>query len=96
VKVGNEERTPIIVKNRRTFIIEDACLVAALITFDQNTVCSPVVSCSGRVAFEVRGDIANNLERLNAGEPAPLDLFIGNLKQLQASVSDLRNRGERG
>ncbi|SNB47909.1 hypothetical protein [Geobacter sp. DSM 9736] len=89
--MGNREHVPIIVKNSTTSIIEDAYLVAALMTFDPDVVCYPILNSSGRVAFEVKGQIADKLERLYSGESASLEAFISNLKKLRASIFKLKN-----
>lgn len=89
--MGTRDDIPIIVKNNNTSIIEDAYLVAALVTLDPNVVYYPVLNKTGRVAFEVKGSISDKLERLYSGEPAPLEAFIGNHKKLRAAIFKLKN-----
>ena len=95
VATGVPEHLPIVVKNHNTSIIEDAYLVAALVTFDPTLVYYPVLNERGRVAFEVKGEIADNLQRLYAGDSACLEAFIANLKKLRASIFKLKNAYKR-
>lgn len=88
---GIPENLPIIVKNLNTSIIEDAYVVAALVTLDPKLIYYPVLNDRGRVAFEVKGEITDKLQRLYGGEAACLEAFISNLKKLRASIFKLKN-----
>ena len=95
-QMGTRDDIPIIIKNNNTSIIEDAYLVAALVTLDPNVVYYPILNKTGRVAFEVKGVISDKLERLYAGETAPLEAFIGNHKKLRAAIFKLKNTYKKG
>jgi hypothetical protein len=73
-------------------LVKDIYLLSALLTYDPNLKFCPRMGVNGKVFFEVRGQIADKIERLHSGEAAPLDLFISNLKKLHSTIFDMKNR----
>lgn len=94
--MGNKDHTSIIIKNQDTSIIEDTYLLAALLTFDPSISYYPVRDGSGKVSFEVRGKISDEMGRLFAGESAPLKTYIRNLKALRSAIFALRSTYQNG
>lgn len=94
--MGNKEHTSIIIKNQNTSIIEDTYLLAALLTFDPTITYYPVQDGQGKVSFEVHGKIADNMGRLYAGDTAPLQSYISNLKTLRSAIFALKSTFQRG
>ena len=89
--MGNQEHPPLIMKGQNTSVIEDTYLLAALLTFDPHISYYPICSSSGRVSFVVKGKVADKIGRLFAGEEAPLEAYIRNLKTLRSAIFALKN-----
>lgn len=89
--MGNKDHTSITIKNQNTSIIEDTYLLAALLTFDPSITYYPLRDSSGKVSFEVKGKISDEMGRLFAGEAAPLKTYIRNLKTLRTAIFALKS-----
>jgi hypothetical protein len=73
--------------------IEDTYLLAALVTYDPSITYTPVMDRAGRVAFEVSGDMSPLIGKLYAGERAPLNTYISNLKALRSAIFAMKKAG---
>ena len=81
-------------KDKNVSIIRDIHLLSALLTLDPGLRYSPRAADNGKIHFEVHGTIADTLERLHAGESAPLVQYMANLKKLHSLIFDLKNGRE--
>ena len=91
----SKRHTSITIVDQETSIIEDTYLLAALLTFDPSIKYSPLRDSSGKVSFKVQGRIADEMGRLYAGETAPLQTYISNLKTLRSAIFALRSTYQR-
>ena len=80
--------------DKNVSIIRDIHLLSALLTLDPGLRYSSRTASNGKIHFEVHGTITDTLERLHAGEAAPLVQYMTNLKKLHALIFDLKNGRE--
>ncbi len=88
----NRKHSLLVVTGQNTSIIEDTYLLAALLTFDPNITYKPRRESNGKVSFEVNGKISTEMGKLYAGETAPLQTYIRNLKALRSKIFALRSQ----
>jgi len=86
----NQHNKVIFIDNQ-TSIVEDTYLLAALITFDPTISYSPVKNANGKIAFEVKGRISDNMGKMYQGEMAPLNTYVSNLKSLRSIIFAMKN-----
>ncbi len=70
--------------------IIESHILAALLTYEPHTEYSPYMGADGRVYFKVYGAFQETIDRLYAGESAPLLEFMANLKKLRDIIFTMK------
>lgn len=70
--------------------IIESHILAALLTYEPHTEYTPFMGADGRVYFKVYGSFQDTIDRLYAGESAPLLEFMDNLKKLRDIIFNMK------